>query len=106
MKKLLITGGGWLSRKLIQYFHNDYEITILLRDEEKKQKIEAIWKNVKFIFHDLQFPIEKDYGGFDVIIHAQALKHITTEILNKQLVKKCNIGGAKNILKYERYFTF
>jgi FlaA1/EpsC-like NDP-sugar epimerase len=105
MKNILITGAGWLANRLIKYYYDKYDITVLLRDEGRMWKLKINWENVNYIFHDLQFPIEKDHGKFDIIIHTAAMKDITTELLNSDLVFRCNVDGTNNLCNWIMEYT-
>ena len=107
MKKILITGGtGSFGENFLNYFSNkkNFEVTIYSRDEMKqwylKNGLFKDSKNFKYILGDIRDKERLDYAlkGIDYIIHAAALKIVTTAEENPIECIKTNIIGASNII--------
>ena len=107
MKKILITGGtGSFGEKFLTNFSNkkNYEISIYSRDEMKqwhlKNKTFKNTKNFKYILGDIKDKDRLDHAldGIDNIVHAAALKIVTTAEENPIECIKTNIIGASNII--------
>ena len=107
MKKILITGGtGSFGEKFLTNFSNkkNYEISIYSRDEMKqwhlKNETFKNTKNFKYILGDIKDKDRLDHAlnGIDNIVHAAALKIVTTAEENPIECIKTNIIGASNII--------
>ena len=107
MKKILITGGtGSFGENFLNYFSNkkNFEVTIYSRDEMKQWYLKNEFfknsKNFKYILGDIRDKERLDYAlkGIDYIIHAAALKIVTTAEENPIECIKTNIIGASNII--------
>jgi len=103
--KVLITGGtGTLGKELIKKFHQEWEITILSRDELKQAQLKAIYPKVKFIIGDIRdyHSVLKAVRGIDVILHCAAMKRI--EVCEKHPMEavKTNILGTENVVMAAR----
>ena len=107
MKKILITGGtGSFGEEFLKKFSNKkkFEISIYSRDEMKqwhlKNGIFKNTKNFKYILGDIRDKDRLDHAlkGIDYIIHAAALKIVTTAEENQIEFIKTNIIGASNII--------
>ena len=110
-KTLLITGGtGSLGKSLLNFFIKNKipykKIIIFSRDEYKQYKMakelsKNNMKNIRFFLGDVR---DKDrlrlaFKEVDIIIHAAALKQVTTAEYNPFEFIKTNILGAQNIIE-------
>jgi UDP-N-acetylglucosamine 4,6-dehydratase len=110
-KTLLITGGtGSLGKSLLNFFIDKKislkKIIIFSRDEFKQYEMardisKNNIKNIRFFLGDIR---DKDrlrlaFKGVDIIIHAAALKQVTTAEYNPFEFIKTNILGAQNIIE-------
>ena len=103
--KVLITGGtGTLGKELIKKFHQEWEITVLSRDELKQAQLKAIYPKVKLIIGDIRdyHSVLKAVRGVDVILHCAAMKRI--EVCEKHPIEavKTNVLGTENIIMAAR----
>ncbi|MDD3098641.1 MAG: SDR family NAD(P)-dependent oxidoreductase [Candidatus Pacebacteria bacterium] len=103
--KVLITGGtGTLGKELIKKFYQEWEITVLSRDELKQAQLKAIYPKVKFIIGDIRdyHSVLKAVRGIDVILHCAAMKRI--EVCEKHPIEavKTNVLGTENIIMAAR----
>jgi UDP-glucose 4-epimerase len=99
--KVLITGGtGTLGKELIKKFYQDWEITVLSRDELKQAQLKAIYPKVKFIIGDVRdyLSVVKATRDIEVILHCAAMKRI--EVCEKHPIEavKTNILGTENVV--------
>jgi UDP-glucose 4-epimerase len=99
--KVLITGGtGTLGKELIKKFYQDWEITVLSRDELKQAQLKAIYPKVKFIIGDVRdyLSVIKATRNIEVILHCAAMKRI--EVCEKHPIEavKTNILGTENVV--------
>lgn len=109
-KNILVTGGtGTFGNKFIQTIISEYnpnKIIVFSRDEMKQYRMQ------QFFPDDGNFPIRYFLGdvrdkqrlimaskNVDIIIHAAALKHITSTEYNPFEAVKTNILGAQNIIE-------
>lgn len=109
-KSILITGGtGSFGKKMLETLIKEYKpkkIVIFSRDELKQSELQEIYPPTKF--PQLRFFIGdvRDYdrlrlgfNGIDIVIHAAALKQVTTAEYNPIECIKTNINGAENVIK-------
>jgi len=99
--KVLITGGtGTLGKELIKKFYQDWEITVLSRDELKQAQLKAVYPKVKFIIGDVRdyLSVVKATRDIEVILHCAAMKRI--EVCEKHPIEavKTNILGTENVV--------
>lgn len=99
--KVLITGGtGTLGKELIKKFYEDWEITVLSRDELKQAQLKAIYPKVKFMIGDVRdyLSVVKATRDIEVILHCAAMKRI--EVCEKHPIEavKTNILGTENVV--------
>lgn len=101
-KKVLITGGsGSLGNALIKYLHPDfYQVTVYSRDEYKQRILMADHPDVKYIVGDVRDArhLSEVARGYDIIIHAAALKHVPTGEESPEETVKTNILGTMNVI--------
>jgi len=109
MKRILITGGtGSFGNAFIEYMKDtDTEFIVYSRDEQKQfhMYINKGNYNIKYIVGDIR---DKDkliasLKNVDYVIHAAALKHITTGESFPEEVIKTNILGTKNVIDAAEY---
>ena len=97
---ILITGGsGSLGKALIEYYHKNNQIICLSRNEENQWKLKQKYPDIICIPCDISRPLDFQVK-VDIVIHAAALKSITTSYLFPLEVKKINIDGTINILAW------
>jgi UDP-N-acetylglucosamine 4,6-dehydratase len=109
--KVLITGGaGFLGSRLARHIitHAEHaQVTVFSRDEKKhydlKCQLDAIGRSGRM--HSVLGDV-RDYGRVseaiaraDVVIHAAAMKHITSAEANPTEAVETNVGGAKNVVR-------
>jgi len=99
--KVLITGGtGTLGKELIKKFYEDWEITVLSRDELKQAQLKAIYPKIKFMIGDVRdyLSVVKATRDIEVILHCAAMKRI--EVCEKHPIEavKTNILGTENVV--------
>ncbi len=103
LKNVLITGGtGSLGNALIKQLDpNMYQIGVYSRDEYKQRTQMGEHKDVRYIVGDVRDEnrmIEAS-KGYDIIIHAAALKHVPTGEEMPEETVKTNILGTMNVIK-------
>jgi len=107
-KNILITGGtGSFGNAFISHifkFYNPNKIIIYSRDElkqyEMSQKFKKYEDKIRFFIGDIRDlqRMEMAFKGVDIIVHAAALKHVTSGEYNPIEVIKTNINGAENVI--------
>lgn len=109
-KSILVTGGtGSFGKKFVEYLienHTDIKrLVIYSRDELKQFEMSQIFSPEKYDF--LRYFIgdirdgerlKRACEGIDIIIHAAALKQVTTAEYNPMECIKTNILGAENVI--------
>jgi len=102
MKRVLITGGtGTLGYALTKRFlERGYTVKILSRDEFKQKQMRLKYPTCKFYIGDVRDRDRVDMAcqNIDYIIHAAALKDITTGYYNSFEMIKTNIMGTQNVI--------
>ncbi len=109
-QKILITGAtGSFGKKMIDRIVENYSfkrLVIFSRDELKQSLIrerysEDKYKNLRFFIGDIrdQERVKAAFNDIDVVIHAAALKQVTTAEYNPMECIKTNIIGAENVIK-------
>ena len=109
-QKILITGAtGSFGKKMIDRIIKKYRfkrLVIFSRDELKQSLIrekylEEKYKNLRFFIGDIrdQERVKAAFNEIDVVIHAAALKQVTTAEYNPMECIKTNIIGAENVIK-------
>ena len=104
-KKILITGGTGslgqaLTKKILQ---SDVDsIRIFSRDEFKQTQMKSDFNDdrLRFLIGDIRdkFRLQRAIENVDIVIHAAALKHITTAEYNPFEAVKTNIIGSQNLI--------
>ena len=107
-KTILITGGsGSFGQSFVEYLlkHNlPKVIRIYSRDEHKQldmaEKFSKHAKKLRFLLGDVRDKerLQRASSGVDYIIHAAALKHISSGEYNPSEVIKTNIIGSLNVI--------
>ena len=109
-QKILITGAtGSFGKKMIDRIIRKYKfkrLVIFSRDELKQSLIrekysEDKYKNLRFFIGDIrdQERVKAAFNDIDIVIHAAALKQVTTAEYNPMECIKTNIIGAENVIK-------
>ena len=109
-QKILITGAtGSFGKKMIDRIIKKYKfkrLVIFSRDELKQSLIrekysEDKYKNLRFFIGDIrdQERVKAAFNDIDIVIHAAALKQVTTAEYNPMECIKTNIIGAENVIK-------
>ena len=104
-KKILITGGTGslgqaLTKKILQ---SDVDsVRIFSRDEFKQTQMKSEFNDnrLRFLIGDIRdkFRLQRAIENVDIVIHAAALKHITTAEYNPFEAVKTNIIGSQNLI--------
>jgi len=103
--KMLITGGtGSLGSRLVDHFHDQYDITVLSRGEHEQAEMKEKFKDVNFIIGNVRDPLtcENALRGQDIVIHTAALKRIETCEANPWEAVLTNIVGTWNMVHYAK----
>ena len=104
-KKILITGGTGslgqaLTKKILQ--SNVDSVRIFSRDEFKQTQMKSDFNDdrLRFLIGDIRdkFRLQRAIENVDIVIHAAALKHITTAEHNPFEAVKTNIIGSQNLI--------
>ena len=109
-QKILITGGtGSFGKKMVERIIKNFKykrLVIFSRDELKQSLIrekypEEKYKNLRFFIGDIrdQQRVISAFNDIDIVIHAAALKQVTTAEYNPMECIKTNIIGAENVIK-------
>lgn len=109
-KKILVTGAtGSFGRKMIDRIINTYNyerLVIFSRDELKQSLLMEKYppekfKKIRFFIGDIrdQDRVISAFNDIDIVIHAAALKQVTTAEYNPMECIKTNIIGAENVIK-------
>tara|TARA_A100001015_G_scaffold242189_1_gene276643 strand:- start:1040 stop:2032 length:993 start_codon:yes stop_codon:yes gene_type:complete len=109
-QKILITGAtGSFGKKMIDRIIKNYRfkrLVIFSRDELKQSLIrekysKEKYKNLRFFIGDIrdQERVKAAFNDIDIVIHAAALKQVTTAEYNPMECIKTNIIGAENVIK-------
>jgi len=106
-KTILITGGtGSFGKSFVKYLLNNSQarkIIIFSRDELKQSQMQAELKNdqrLRFFIGDVKSlrRLQRAFYGVDVVIHAAALKQVSTLEYNPFEAVKTNILGSQNVI--------
>lgn len=109
-QKILITGAtGSFGKKMVERIIKNFKykrLVIFSRDELKQSLIrekypEEKYKNLRFFIGDIrdQQRVISAFNDIDIVIHAAALKQVTTAEYNPMECIKTNIIGAENVIK-------
>ena len=108
-KTILITGGtGSFGKKMTKVLltkHNVKKVIIFSRDEFKQfqlqKKLKQYEKKLRFFIGDVRDleRLNEAFSNVDIVIHAAALKHVTTAEYNPFETVKTNILGTQNVIK-------
>ena len=113
-KKILITGAtGTFGKKLIERIVKNFNykrLVIFSRDELKQSLLrekypEDKFRKMRFFIGDIrdQERVKSAFNEIDIVIHAAALKQVTTAEYNPMECIKTNIIGAENVIKAAFY---
>ena len=108
-KSILITGGtGSFGKSLIEEItknHNPKRLVIFSRDEQKQYAIAQKYKNkdfpyLRFFLGDIRDRDRLDMAlsGIDIVIHAAAMKIVTSAEYNPFECIRTNVIGAENLV--------
>jgi UDP-N-acetylglucosamine 4,6-dehydratase len=107
-KSLLITGGtGSFGKSCVNFFLKKFElkkIVIFSRDELKQfemaQELKIYQKKLRFFIGDIRdlARLKTAMRGIDIVIHAAALKQVSTAEYNPFEVIKTNVMGTQNVV--------
>jgi len=109
-KSILITGGtGSFGKEMIKTLLKKFKvkkIVVFSRDELKQSELEqkypsSKYKNIRYFIGDVRDyeRLKSAFNGIDIVIHAAALKQVTTAEYNPIECIKTNINGAENVIK-------
>ena len=109
-KSILITGGtGSFGNKMLDTLikkSKPKKIVIFSRDELKQSQIQERYpkekhKNLRYFIGDVRDldRLISAFSGIDIVIHAAALKQVTTAEYNPIECIKTNINGSENVIK-------
>lgn len=96
-KRILVTGGtGSLGTALVRHWYGHHELTVLSRDPHKQVKMSADFPDVRFILTDIcnTGEVRRACIGQDVLIHACALKDVTTGEFHPSEFARVNVQGT------------
>jgi dihydroflavonol-4-reductase len=101
MKKCLVTGAtGYLGTVLVDLLHEaGHDVTSLVLPGENAEYISQYSATCYADICDAE-ALEREAVGFDVVIHLAGI--IETTIRNRELIKRVNIGGTRNIAEFCR----
>jgi UDP-N-acetylglucosamine 4,6-dehydratase len=106
-KVILVTGGtGSFGKNFIRYLLENSEakkIIIFSRDELKQSQMRAELKNderLRFFLGDVRslHRLQRAFNGVDIVIHAAALKQVSTIEYNPFEAVETNILGSQNVI--------
>ncbi len=108
-KNILITGGtGSFGSKFIELVLKKYKpkkLVIFSRDEQKQYEMsqyfsEVKYPNIRYFIGDVRDKnrLERACANIDFIIHAAAMKHVTSSEYNPTECIATNIHGAQNVI--------
>jgi len=108
-KNILITGGtGSFGQKCVESLLRDYKpkrLIIFSRDELKQYEMSQVYSEEKYpclryFLGDVRDVerIKRASAEVDIIIHAAAMKHVTSSEYNPTECIETNINGAKNVI--------
>lgn len=106
-KTILITGGtGSFGKSFVKYLLNNSEakkIIIFSRDELKQSQMQVELKNnqrLRFFIGDVRNlrRLQRAFHSVDIVIHAAALKQVTTMEYNPFEAVETNILGSQNVI--------
>ena len=109
-KSILITGGtGSFGKEMLKTLLKKFKakkIVVFSRDELKQSELEqkypsSKYKNIRYFIGDVRDyeRLKSAFNGIDIVIHAAALKQVTTAEYNPIECIKTNINGAENVIK-------
>ncbi len=106
-KIILITGGtGSFGKSFVKYLLKNSQakkIIIFSRDELKQSQMQSELKNdqrLRFFIGDVRslHRLERALNGVDIVVHAAALKQVTTMEYNPFEAVETNILGSQNVI--------
>ena len=109
-KSVIITGGtGSFGKKFTEMVLKRYpkikRLVIFSRDELKQFEMSQVYPSniypqVRFFIGDVRdgARLKRAFENIDIVIHAAALKQVTTAEYNPDECIKTNIGGAQNVI--------
>jgi len=94
--KCLVTGAaGYLGTVLVKTLSDaGYSVTSLVMPGEKAEHISAYTDIRRADICDAE-ALERVATGFDIVVHLAGIIDIT--VRNRELIKRVNVGGAKNV---------
>ncbi len=104
MDKFLITGGsGSFGTAFIERYHDQVDIAVYSRDEHKHHAMRERFPHVRYIVGDVRDAVQveaamESFGGRFAVLHAAALKHVSTGEAQPLEVVKTNVLGTSNVL--------
>lgn len=108
-KNILVTGGtGSFGTKFIKKVLDEYKpnkLVVFSRDEQKQYEMaqtlsEEKYPNIRYFIGDVRDKnrLERACANIDFIIHAAAMKHVTSSEYNPTECIATNIHGAQNVI--------
>ncbi|PIQ96715.1 MAG: UDP-N-acetylglucosamine 4,6-dehydratase (inverting) [Nitrospinae bacterium CG11_big_fil_rev_8_21_14_0_20_56_8] len=105
-KTILVTGGsGSFGQEFVSHLQNNHppkKLIIFSRDEQKQFDMAKLFaqENIKFVLGDIRDKdcLKRACRGVDIIVHAAAIKHVSSAEYNPFEAVKTNVLGAQNII--------
>lgn len=106
-KAILVTGGtGSFGKNFVKYLLDNSEakkIIVFSRDELKQSQMQAELKNderLRFFLGDVRSlrRLQRAFHGVDIVVHAAALKQVSTLEYNPFEAVETNILGSQNVI--------
>ncbi len=100
--KALITGGtGSLGQALVARWNEIVELTVLSRDPHKQAELAARYPSTRFILADINniAEVERACRGQDILIHAAALKDVSTGEYHPSEFARVNVQGSLSVCR-------
>lgn len=96
-QRILITGGtGSLGSALVKKWYDKHELTVLSRDPHRQEAMERQFPRVHYILADIcnEGEVYRACLGQDVLVHAAALKQVSTGEFHPSEFARVNIQGT------------
>lgn len=96
-QRILITGGtGSLGTALVKRWYGQHELTVLSRDPHRQEAMEKQFPGMRFILADIcnAGEVRRACIGQDVLVHAAALKQVSTGEFHPTEFARVNVQGT------------
>lgn len=101
MRILVIGGTGTIGSEIVKMLSPDNDVMVFSRDEYKQFWLKKRTRNVIFSIGDIR-DVDKIFSvvrGFDYVIHAAAMKHVSICEGQPMEAVKTNITGTRNVVE-------